>query len=127
MKSNDEILHSLDTCQRAGWDCGGCAYRNEDFCQTRMKRDAAALIRELTEPRVLKIGEISSMICPVWLEMRDDDYEWAGWVMYDREHQPDLVFQAMGRREELHAPVDAYGVTWRCWTLAAPYGERWVQ
>ena len=129
MKDNEQIIRSLQAC--ADGVCERCDYGDVDgieLCGSRqLMADAAALLRELTEPRVISLDEIVAWLTPVFMEIRaeeDGEDEWTGWVEYDYESKPAFVFTAMGKERRLWADKDEYNRTWRCWSLMPTWRAR---
>ena len=124
MKSNEEIVKALEACASyIACELETCPYYNEeddeDACYERLLKDAAYVIRELTVPRKLKIGEISSYITPVWLRVEPNDEgegEWSGWAEFENTDD-DLMWLKCIDGSIMCGERAHYGETWICFSL----------
>ncbi|MBQ6756800.1 MAG: hypothetical protein IJP43_07685 [Oscillospiraceae bacterium] len=50
------IAENLKRCSDYGKSCKGCTYKDRPFCESKLMRDAAVLINELTKPQNPTLG-----------------------------------------------------------------------
>ena len=121
MRSNEDIVKALGICSTingAGPECADCPYWpvRGTGCMNALMNDAHGAL----EPYVMTLEQVTLTDRPVFFESQDC----LSWVFLQNVGKHFIGIVLANQVDSITPQMEAYGITWRCWTDEPTYEQR---